>query len=205
FLPDQPYAPRSLRVPRTLLPILVGLSKGGQISLSASLVFGGLFNIAAGFLFRVPICVQPMKAISAVALAVPLTTPPFSPPAPGLVTRLLPLPLIRGIQLGTGLQLINNGIAAILKANWWGFDGYRWTDNMVVAGVVFAVAMAGSNARKSWTALALFAFGLVAAVVRKVGVEGVAGWGAMVGLAFWMPFVPSWEDRKTAFFQASLG
>ncbi|KAJ3088319.1 hypothetical protein HDU96_004161, partial [Phlyctochytrium bullatum] len=38
----------------TLLPILVGLSKGGQISLTASLIFGGLFNIAAGFLFRVP-------------------------------------------------------------------------------------------------------------------------------------------------------
>ncbi|KAJ3089919.1 hypothetical protein HDU96_003591 [Phlyctochytrium bullatum] len=160
-----------------------------------------------------------MKAISAVALSAPLTGPQLA--AAGVwvsalvlflsatrtlsfITRLLPLPLIRGIQLGTGLQLINNGIAAILKANWWRVDGYRWTDNMVVAGLAFAVAMGAFNARKSWTALALFAFGLAAALVRMYGFEGGAG-GAKVGPAFWMPFVPSWEDYKTAFFQASLG
>ena len=45
----------------TLLPILVALSITGQVSLTASLIFGGLWNIISGLMFRIPMCVQPMK------------------------------------------------------------------------------------------------------------------------------------------------
>jgi hypothetical protein len=45
----------------TLLPVLVALSQNNQISLTSSLVFGGLFNIISGFVFNIPMCVQPMK------------------------------------------------------------------------------------------------------------------------------------------------
>ena len=45
----------------TLLPILVALSITGQVSLTASLIFGGLWNITSGLMFRIPMCVQPMK------------------------------------------------------------------------------------------------------------------------------------------------
>ena len=45
----------------TLLPILVALSITGQISLTSSLIFGGLWNIISGWMFRIPMCVQPMK------------------------------------------------------------------------------------------------------------------------------------------------
>jgi hypothetical protein len=47
----------------TLLPILVALSINGQISLTSSLIFGGLWNITSGLMFRIPMCVQPMKGI----------------------------------------------------------------------------------------------------------------------------------------------
>lgn len=45
----------------TLLPILVALSITGQVSLTSSLIFGGLWNIISGLMFRIPMCVQPMK------------------------------------------------------------------------------------------------------------------------------------------------
>src|SRR5437764_14539144 len=45
----------------TLLPILVALSIAGQVSLTSSLIFGGLWNITSGLMFRIPMCVQPMK------------------------------------------------------------------------------------------------------------------------------------------------
>ncbi|KAI8852377.1 hypothetical protein BC829DRAFT_440795 [Chytridium lagenaria] len=100
----------------TLLPIIVGLSKTGQISLTSTLIFGGFFNIVSGFIYQIPICVQPMKAISAVALASSMPLPQVV--AAGFwvsaivlllsltrtlsfANRILPLPLIRGIQLGT--------------------------------------------------------------------------------------------------------
>ncbi|KAF9199042.1 hypothetical protein BGZ49_010884 [Haplosporangium sp. Z 27] len=45
----------------TLLPIMLSLSLTGQVDLTASLIFGGLWNIFTGLAFRMPMCVQPMK------------------------------------------------------------------------------------------------------------------------------------------------
>jgi hypothetical protein len=47
----------------TLLPILVSLTQGNQISITTSLIFGGIFNIIGGVWFQIPMCVQPMKSI----------------------------------------------------------------------------------------------------------------------------------------------
>lgn len=58
----------------TLLPILiaytdVGRYPGPAIDLSSTLVFTGLFNIITGVVFGIPLPVQPMKAIAAIALS----------------------------------------------------------------------------------------------------------------------------------------
>jgi len=45
----------------TLLPIMLSLSLTGQVDLTASLIFGGVWNIVTGLAFRMPMCVQPMK------------------------------------------------------------------------------------------------------------------------------------------------
>lgn len=45
----------------TLLPIMLSLSLTGQVDLTASLIFGGIWNILTGLTFRMPMCVQPMK------------------------------------------------------------------------------------------------------------------------------------------------
>jgi hypothetical protein len=52
----------------TFLPIAIALAINGTISLSSTLVFSGLFNILTGLFFGIPLPVQPMKAIAAVAL-----------------------------------------------------------------------------------------------------------------------------------------
>ncbi|KAJ3103262.1 hypothetical protein HDU97_010251 [Phlyctochytrium planicorne] len=203
----------------TLLPILVGLSRTNQISLTASLVFGGVFNIIAGFVFRIPICVQPMKAISAVALASAM--PSTQVAAAGfwvsaivlilsvtrtlsVVNRILPLPLIRGIQLGTGLQLINNGITSVLAGYYWSFDGAKWMDNLIIAGVVYVGAMVMLGWKRNPAALILFFYGLIAALVKIYAYDKI-GIDAGIGPAFPTPFVPSWYDFRIAFEKASLG
>jgi hypothetical protein len=45
----------------TLLPILVGLAASGQVSLTSSLVFGGVFNIITGFVYRIPVKCHPFS------------------------------------------------------------------------------------------------------------------------------------------------
>lgn len=53
----------------TLLPLMIALAVNNSISLSTTLVFCGLWNILTGVVFGIPLPVQPMKAIAAVAIS----------------------------------------------------------------------------------------------------------------------------------------
>ncbi|KAF6260897.1 hypothetical protein COO60DRAFT_840848 [Scenedesmus sp. NREL 46B-D3] len=55
----------------TFLPLIVALAATIGLDLGTTLLFTGLYNIASGVGFRIPMCVQPMKTIAAVALAAP--------------------------------------------------------------------------------------------------------------------------------------
>lgn len=50
---------------------VVALAATIGLDLGTTLLFTGLYNVASGFGFRIPMCVQPMKTIAAVALAAP--------------------------------------------------------------------------------------------------------------------------------------
>ena len=105
----------------TLLPILIALTQTGAISLSSTLVFSGLANIITGLAFGIPLPVQPMKAIAAVALAQNFNQAEIASAGifvaaavgflsiTGLIhwfTERIPIPVVKGIQVGTGLSLI---------------------------------------------------------------------------------------------------
>lgn len=105
----------------TFLPIAIALAINGTVSLSSTLVFSGIYNIITGLFFGIPLPVQPMKAIAAVAIARSFSNGTIA--AAGLfvsacvlvfsITGLLhwfnnviPIPVIKGIQVGAGLSLI---------------------------------------------------------------------------------------------------
>ena len=110
----------------TLLPIMIVLAESSPshpptIDIGSTLVFTGLANIATGLFFGIPLPVQPMKAIAAVALSRNFNQEKIA--SAGLfvaaivgffsITRLLewfnrkiPIPVIKGIQVGVGLSLI---------------------------------------------------------------------------------------------------
>eukprot|EP00850_Spirogloea_muscicola_P010446 SM000061S19273 [mRNA] locus=s61:499335:500997:+ [translate_table: standard] len=118
--------------------------------------------LLAGFLFGLPMPVQPMKSIAAVALSEgdPLTVPQIM--AAGMSTaavmlvlslaglidrahRVLPYGVLRGIQLGLGVQLAVKGITLALHDGptgrlrpWLGVDSLA-----VAAGAAALVALAG--------------------------------------------------------------
>ncbi len=45
----------------TLLPLMIALAVQRSINLGSTLVFSGAFNIITGFVFGIPLPVQPMK------------------------------------------------------------------------------------------------------------------------------------------------
>lgn len=53
----------------TFFPLLLILSYVNGISLSSSFFFSGIFHIISGLIFQIPIAIQPMKAIAAVAIS----------------------------------------------------------------------------------------------------------------------------------------
>ncbi|CAA7403108.1 unnamed protein product [Spirodela intermedia] len=115
----------------TYIPIVLALSLVNHIDLGTTLIFTAIYNIVTGLLFGVPMPVQPMKSIAAVAIsesATRLTVPQIM--AAGISTasilfvlgvtglmsffyRFIPLPVVRGVQLSQGLQFAFSAIKYI--------------------------------------------------------------------------------------------
>jgi MFS superfamily sulfate permease-like transporter len=109
----------------TFLPLAAAMAAVNRLDLGVVFLFAGMMNIATGVLFRQPIPVQPMKAIAAVAIAEGLS--PGAIAASGMaigvivtllavvgavnwIDRVVPRPVIRGIQAGVGAKLALKGI-----------------------------------------------------------------------------------------------
>ena len=109
----------------TFIPLTVAMALSTGLDFGWMLIAAGLMNIATGVLFRLPIPVQPMKAIAAVAIAeglsggevvaagwvmgIVLTIIAVTGLIP-LIDRLIPRPVVRAIQLGIGIKLLINAI-----------------------------------------------------------------------------------------------
>lgn len=114
----------------TYIPIVLALTLVCQLDLSTTLIFTALYNIATGLLFGIPMPVQPMKSIAAVAVsetphltvsqiaAAGLCTAAtlFILGATGLMSffyHYIPLPVVRGVQLSQGLSFAFSAIRYI--------------------------------------------------------------------------------------------
>ncbi|KAL5038587.1 hypothetical protein BDV3_006280 [Batrachochytrium dendrobatidis] len=201
----------------TLLPILLSLGKAGQISITSSLVFGGLFNVLTGLAYDIPMCVQPMKAIAATAIASNMTQAQIV--SAGMfvssvllflgVTRLIhvvnkyiPVTIVRGIQMGAGLTLVMKGADSILKANLYSFAAYDWMDNFVVALLCFILVMALYRAKINPSALIIFAIGILLACIRLYS-HGDSP--PSPNLSFPSPTAPSSSDFAIGILKAGIG
>lgn len=194
----------------TFLPLLVGMASQNGLDFATALFFAGFFNVVTGLTFSIPMAVQPMKAIAAVALTEGLTVPQIVAAGAsvsavvlilgltGLIdwlNRAIPKSVVRGLQLALGLSLVVKGLQMIAGTHTW-FAPDSWLTGGLAAFLV--ILMAAS--RRIPAALVLFGGGLVLAVITKPAAIGHLG----VGLTFpsWSP--PSWSDFVTAFPVAAL-
>jgi len=126
----------------TFIPLTVALARERKIALAPSLFWAGISNVVTGYAWDVPMCVQPMKSIAAVALtdvaagsndgldAQSVTTAGILTGAAVLllgVTNLIevvnwivPLTVVCGIQFGVGLRLAAKGIVDVQELSWGG-------------------------------------------------------------------------------------
>ncbi|KAB8206253.1 hypothetical protein BDV34DRAFT_194065 [Aspergillus parasiticus] len=198
----------------TFLPIAIALAINGTVSLSSTLIFSGLFNILTGLFFGIPLPVQPMKAIAAVAIARSFNNGTIA--AAGIfvgaiifvfsVTGLLhwfadviPIPVIKGIQVGAGLSLVIASCGNILSSLGW--VGPSWADNRIWAIAAFVFLIITNVYRKVPYALAVFILGIIFAIIRSALV------GDLPSLAFWHPYtvVPTPGQWSVGALDAGIG
>ena len=128
----------------TFLPLVIGLLLIGEHDPSGLLVGFGVFAIATGLIYRLPVPVQPMKVVAALAIAGGMSAGAIM--ASGLLVgatllalgisgligkldRLVPRTVLFGLQLGLGLHLVIAGI---------GLTGaYLWQGALLLGALIF--------------------------------------------------------------------
>ena len=201
----------------TFLPILIALSSEHQIDLATSLILTGIYNIITGMLFGIPLPVQPMKAIAAVALLKHLSASEVA--VAGLfvsacilvlsvtgllqwITDITPIPIVKGIQLGAGLSLvIAAGTKATSSLNWL---GPHWADNYIWLVFVFTALMVTTSLYPRLPfALLVLLVGLAFSVVRIL----TSNHHQLPTPTLWHPYLylPELSAIRTGIFSAGIG
>ncbi|ROW13327.1 hypothetical protein VPNG_05531 [Cytospora leucostoma] len=203
----------------TLLPLMIALALQGSISLPSTLVFSGLYNIATGVLFGVPLPVQPMKAIAAAAIAsraseedtlaagALVASAVLLLSATGLLRLLtvhVPVPVVKGIQLGAGLSLVVSAGAGMLLPLGWSARGDPFDNRVWAVAASLLLVLTARTPRRFPYALVVFAAGLVLSVAAIVATNGSGGGGGgtqngrLPGWRLWRPsaVVPAWASGE---------
>lgn len=154
----------------TFVPIVIALTLVNGLDLGTTLIFTGICNIVTGLMFGTPLPVQPMKSIAAAAITPGdiLTIPQIMAAgistgallvglgATGLMTLvnfLVPLPVVRGIQLSQGLAFGITAVKYILNEQkfstgktggarpWLGLDSKL----LAICALAFIILVSGSG------------------------------------------------------------
>jgi SulP family sulfate permease len=169
----------------TFLPLAIGLIVVNGVNATSLFLSAGLAYIAAGLYYGLPMPVQPLKATSAIAIAMAVGPDEISTAAftMGVIFVLLSLfdlkrifgrvftrPVVRGIQLGLGILLVKSGWKAVFGQNAYAIAGMA--DTQVLYGAAVAVVCAGiillsRKSRRYPAALVVTVFGLLLGLAER--------------------------------------
>lgn len=133
----------------TILPLSLALAATGAVGIGPVLLFLGIWFIITGYYYRYPVPVEPMKAIAIIAVSAGMSGGEIA--AAGLILgvifflfgftnileyieQYIPLPVVRGIQLGLALILIRTAAGYILPDPGFFFVGAI----IIIAGFLIA-------------------------------------------------------------------
>ncbi len=185
----------------TDLPLLIGVIAASGIDPASVLTLFGLMQVFSGVWYGLPMPVQPLKAFAALVIAQKIKGPviyggglAIGATMLGLtltgaidaIARLVPKPVVRGIQLGLALQLATLALREYVPAD--GAAGYA------LAGVTFIVTVVLLGNRRWPAALVVVALGVGYGLLFKFDVGAAQG---AVGLHLPTWHVPAWPDILT--------
>ena len=191
----------------TDVPLLIGLAIAAQLDGASVLIMFGAMQVITGLAYRMPMPVQPLKAMAAIViaqqtdasilygagLAIGITMLILA--STGLLAwlgRVIPKPVVRGIQFGLGLQLASIALQNYVRAE--GVMGYA------LAGLAFAIVVLLLGNRRFPAALPVVGLGLAYAAFR---IEPSALTNSL-GIHLPTPHIPRLSDIATGFLLLAL-
>ncbi|MGI9510077.1 MAG: putative sulfate/molybdate transporter [Geminicoccaceae bacterium] len=166
----------------TFLPLVIGLLVVGEVAPTGLLIGFGVFAVLTGVIYRLPMSVQPMKVVAALAIAGGLSASAMVASGMmlgvaliilggfGLVTRmkrLVPRTVLLGIQFGLGLHLLVTSAAIA--------DGAL----AIAASALAVLILLQATPLRSVSCLLLLVCGI--------------GWSLTMGKADWVALSPAWH------------
>ncbi|HWP82694.1 MAG TPA: putative sulfate/molybdate transporter [Bacteroidota bacterium] len=191
----------------TDVPLLIGMALAAGLDGTSVLVMFGVMQIVTGFVYRMPMPVQPLKAMAAIVIAQQASAATLygAGLAIGVVmlvlattglldwlARLVPRCVVRGIQLGLGLQLASIALGKFVQAD--GVSGYA----LAAAAFVITILLLGN--RRFPAALPVVLLGLLYAMFLKWD----GGLARSFGLHLPTLHVPQFADILTGFLLLAL-
>jgi hypothetical protein len=185
----------------TDLPLITAMILAAHLDVVGVLLMFGLFQITTGVIYRMPMPVQPLKAMAAIVIAqkIPGATLFGGGLAIGIMmliltvsglltwlARVIPVAVVRGVQFGLGLQL------ALLAGR--DFISTGGLPGWMLAAAAFAIVILLWNNRRLPAALVVIGLGLAYAAFFDFK------WTALANGIGWklpQPAVPSWQDAWT--------
>lgn len=192
----------------TDLPLLVGMIQACGLDAAAVLVCFGALQVATGVAYGLPMPVQPLKAMAAIAITQKLAPGTLYGgglaiglamlflTAGGLLERLaawVPKCAVRGVQLGLGLTLMRIALARYVPG-----DG---SPGLALAAAAFALALALRRSRRWPAALFIVGLGAAYALAWRMDLSAVLGG---LGPALPVPRAVSWADVAAGFWLLAL-
>ena len=205
----------------TLLPIVVAMIFINKLSPSSVFLAFGLFYLVAGYYYRLPIPVQPLKAVGAIAIAYPAVITESVIGASGIIFGLFLLVLslsgtidkiaklfsqavVRGIQLTLGLIFLKKGIELIINKDLFmsGIQGKfsEYPLNMIIGVLVFGLVLLLLDNKRIPAALAA----LVIGIGSGIALGGFSGKTFSFGPTAMHLLNPSLQDYWTALIMLIL-
>ncbi len=203
----------------TLVPLAAALITVNGLPTTGVFFGVGVAYILAGLFYRLPIPVQPLKAVAAIAIARGLSGHTVTAAgwwmgallllfaltdAPRWLDRLFTRPVIRGIQLGLGLMLVRSGLALASRPQVVAGGEERVVHlaaqaiplGWVLAALTAAILLWALRSRRWPPTLLVLAFGGVVALA--VGGAGQLLGTVRLGLALPTPVLPQPGDLAAA-------
>jgi SulP family sulfate permease len=159
-----------------LLPLVLALITLNGVSATSAFFVIGFAYLLNAFSYHLPIPVQPLKSIAATALALGLSAQVVNAGAwwmaaiflalaltnaTRFIQHLFPRPVVRGIQLGLGLLLLQSAWALVKTGSPWPILGA-----VLVLGFFIFV-------RSEWAALGVIIYGIAVGIINT-GLPGIA-------------------------------